>query len=173
MLEESDLARPGKAAHEAERQDHRNGQRAGVNKSHVLGEIKPGPAPRGIPDGALRRPITFVGAHGAKQIGERELQQVDGMERARGSRRVADFRPVGARRKQHRRDDGDGGDHRGGHGGRAERLCARAHALERVMAHDPVRHGKAGHHIERQQRNLIAPKGQQSADQAGANSCPP
>ena len=78
--EETDLARPGDTANEAERHDGDERQRTGIDQAHILREIESRPSPRGVPDLALRRPVFDARVHCAEKVGEGKLQQVHGVE---------------------------------------------------------------------------------------------
>ena len=171
--EDPDLARPRKAADKAEGQDGDQGQPAGVNEPHVLGEREARRPPGGVPDQAFRRPIIDVRVHGAEKIGKRELQEVHGVDRAGRRRREADFGAVRARGQQHGHDDRHGGDERGARRGGGKRHDARAHPGERLPAGNPMRQHKSGEHVKRQQRDLIPTERHQPGDRAGREPCPP
>jgi hypothetical protein len=94
--EVSDLARPGEATDQTERHDHREGERTGIDEAHVLREIEPRPAPDVVPDLALRCPIVDLWIHRAVEIGESELHDMHGVDRAAGGRLEAHLRPVRA-----------------------------------------------------------------------------
>ena len=95
------------------------------------------------------------------------------MQRAARRRRVADLRPVRARRQQRGHDDGNGGQQRRAHRRRRQRLDAGAHASERLIAGRPIRQHESGDHVERQQRDLIPSDRHQSGEHAGRHPRPP
>ena len=164
--EEPDLARPGDAADKAEGHQHDDGQRAGIDETHVLREIEPRPAPGGVPDQALRHPIVDGRVHRAEEIGEGELQEVDGwiepaaaeaklisgrFERAASSvvmitgmaATSAALAPAAAS------------------GSRLARRRARRRSPASQM-----RQHESGEHIEREQRDLVAPDRDQPGERA-------
>ena len=95
------------------------------------------------------------------------------MERPRRRRGVSDLGPVRAGGEQERHHDRHGGDQRGAHSRRDERLDACAHADERMFAREPIRQHETGQHVERQQRDLVAVDRNQPGQRPGGESCPP
>jgi hypothetical protein len=114
-----------------------------------------------------------VRVHGAVEIGEGELQQVDRMKRTAGRRVEPDLGPVRSRRQQPGHDHRHGGNERCAHSRRRQRLDARAQARRRPRVREPIGQHESGKHIERQQRDLIPPDRDQSGEQPGRQTCTP
>ena len=168
--EEADLARPGSAADQPERDERDDGERAGIKQSHVLGEIQSRRSPGRIPERAFRRPIIDLGIHRPEQIGERELQEMNGVQRSRCGRCVADLGAVRTRRQQRGHGDRYRGDDRGGSAGCDQRPDAGAYAGEPLLADDPIRQHETGEHIEGQEGDLIATHRQQPDNGPGGDT---
>ena len=132
--EEADIARPGEAAHEPETDQHDKRHRADVELSHVLGEEQIGRSP----GEARRAPIVHLRVGGAEQVGERQREQVRGMERSASGGDEVERRTVGVDGKEPRHRDRHGDDERTRERAGSERPQARGDARERMLA-DPVR----------------------------------
>ncbi len=171
--EKADFAYPQQAACESSAKDQHNRQNAAIYLAHVLRE-RDAARPHGcVPADARRAPEVDIWICGTEQVGKRQHQQQDRMERAAPRARQAYHRPIavgGEQRREHQRNDRDDGSR---YGAGRKRNRGASDADESSLAIEPPGEDIKGEHVKSEQRNLIASNDQERHDHAGRKAGTP